>query len=389
MRSSQNLGRNKALRIIICPDSFKGSLSALEAASAINAGVIAAIADASTEIVPLADGGEGTVDALVGATDGEIVRLTVTGPVGRPIEAFYGILGGGQVAVIEMAAASGLSLVPEDERNPLLTTTYGVGELIYSAYARGCRKFIIGIGGSATNDGGAGAMAALGARFMDSEGRQLPLGGGALARLERIDTSSMRIDLKQIEVRVACDVTNPLVGPEGASAVYGPQKGATPEMVEELDNALSKYASVILKDLGVDVAHMPGAGAAGGLGAGLAAFLGARLESGINIVLDVLKFDERVRRSDLVITGEGRVDFQTVFGKTISGVLAHAQPLGVPVVIVAGSVGQGTEALYDRGATAIFSIAPGPITLDESLARSRELLTRAAENVARLFAARR
>lgn len=373
-------------KIIICPDSFKGSLSAPDAAAAIEAGIRRALPHAQTTAIPLADGGEGTVDALVRATRGKIIPVSVTGPLARPVEAFYGILGGGKTAVIEMAAAAGLDLVPVDERNPLVTTTYGVGELILSAYARGCRKFIIGIGGSATNDGGAGAMSALGVRFLDRLGDELPPGGAALSRLDRIDASGLRIDPRQVEVRVACDVTNPLTGPEGASVVYGPQKGATPAMVEELDRALADYSRVMAAQLGRDVAEMPGAGAAGGLGAGLAAFLGAKLESGIEIVLDVLKFDERVEGADLVITGEGRIDAQTAFGKTISGVLNHTKRVGdIPLVLFAGSVGDGADILYDHGATAIFSIAPGPISLDESVDRGAELLSRTAENVTRLF----
>lgn len=375
------------MRIVICPDSFKGSLSAAEAARSIASGALSAAPDAEIDIVPLADGGEGTVEAMVGATGGELVEIEVTGPLGRPVSAFYGIIGASDVAVIEMAAAAGLVQVSDEERNPLITTTRGVGELILAAYNRGCRKFVIGIGGSATNDGGAGAMTALGIRFLDSNGRELSPGGASLVDLDRIDTTGMLIDPSQIEIRVACDVTNPLVGPTGASAVYGPQKGATPDMVESLDRALARYADVIQRDLGISVAEAPGAGAAGGLGAGLLAFLGARLESGIDIVLDITRFDERLKQADLVITGEGRVDQQTAYGKTISGVLKRASVVGVPVIILAGSVGEGTDALYDLGATAVFSIAPGPITLEECMSRSSELLSNAGLNCVRLFKA--
>lgn len=373
------------LRVIVCPDSFKGSLTASEAAAAIADGLREANAEIEMDLMPLADGGEGTVDALVRATGGEIVPIAATGPLGKPVNAFYGILGGGDIAVIEMAAAAGLGLVPEDARNPLLTSTYGVGELILNAYEHGCRSFVIGVGGSATNDGGAGAMSALGARFLDVEGRELPPGGGALAELDRIDVSGLLVDPSEMEIRVACDVTNPLTGPLGASAVYGPQKGATPEMIDVLDSALTRFGDIVRRDLGVDIADIPGAGAAGGLGAGLMAFLGGELESGIDIVLDVTGFDRALRNADLVITGEGRVDRQTAFGKTISGVLKRTQPAGVPVLILAGSVGEGTDVLYPLGATAIFSIAPGPITLVESIARTSELLRAASTNCIRLF----
>jgi glycerate kinase len=375
------------MRIIICPDSFKGSLTAAEAALAIDSGAARALPDSDRQLIPLADGGEGTVQSIVSATDGEIVRVLVTGPVGRPIEACYGLIDNGTVAVIEMSAAAGLNLIAASERNPRLATSYGVGELILDAYNRGCRKFIIGLGGSATNDGGAGALSALGVRFLDANGCELPPGGASLVKLGEIDTSGIKIDVETIDVRAACDVTNPLIGPNGASAVYGPQKGASPEVVALLDQALVNYAQVIERRLDIDIANTPGAGAAGGLGAGLMAFLEARLESGIDIVLDVTRFDERIRGADLIITGEGRVDSQTMFGKTIFGVLKRATMASVPVVILAGSVGEGIEPLYSLGASAIFSVASGPISEEESISRASELLAASAENAVRLFAA--
>ncbi len=371
--------------MVVCPDSFKGSLSAIDAAEAISEGILLAVPDAVVDAIPLADGGEGTVAALVDSSGGQIVPATVTGPLGRAIDAFYGVIDDGNTAVVEMAAAAGLDLVPLDQRDPTLTTTRGVGELILDAYSRGCRRFVIGIGGSATNDGGAGAMSALGVRFLDADGKSLPDGGGALTQLASIDTSKMLIDPREISVQVACDVTNPLTGPMGASAVYGPQKGATPSAVDVLDAALANYARVILRDVGVDVEQVPGGGAAGGMGAGLMAFLRAKLESGIDIVLGVTHFDERVRGADLVFTGEGRVDGQTAYGKTISGVLSRCRAAGVPVVILAGSIGDGADALYDLGATALFSIASGPISIDECIAYAPEYLRRLSRDVTKLY----
>lgn len=377
------------MKIIICPDSFKGSLSASDAAAAIDAGVASAFSDAKRELIPLADGGEGTVDALTSVSGGQIINLEVAGPLGEPVQAYYGVMGDGKTAVIEMAAASGLDLVPSAKRDPRFTTTYGTGQLILDAYNRGYRSLIIGIGGSATNDAGTGALSALGVRFLDAHGQVLPPGGAALTHLSKIDTSAMKIDPSILNIRVACDVTNPLVGPEGASVVYGPQKGASSEIVRELDDALRNFASIVERDLGITIANTPGAGAAGGLGAGLMAFLDAHLESGIDIVLDVTRFDDRINDAHLILTGEGRVDRQTAFGKVISGVLKRAKRAGVPVVVIAGGVGEGSELLYPLGATGIFSIAPGPITLEESINSTRELLSRTAENIVRVYAAGR
>src|SRR5690606_515448 len=293
---------------------------AKEVAAAIAAGVRKVWPDARIDCVPLADGGEGTVEALVEATGGRFVQARVTGPLGEPVEAVYGLLGDGETAVIEMAAASGLPLVPPDRRDPARATTRGTGELIRAALDRGCRRLIIGIGGSATNDGGAGMAQALGVSFRGRHGRVLPLGGLALRELEAIDLSGLDPRIRETEIVAACDVDNPLYGPRGASAVYGPQKGATPELVEALDQALRRYAEVLYRDLGIDVQAIPGSGAAGGLGAGLVALLGAQLKPGIELVLEALDFRRRLEGADLVIAAEGGVDRQTAFGKAPSGV---------------------------------------------------------------------
>ncbi len=363
------------MRIIVCPDSFKGSLSSMEVADAIERGIRSITgADARIHKIPLADGGEGTVDALVGAKDGRVCTARVMDPLGREIEAFYGILDASVVAVIEMSSASGLCLLSDNERDPLITSTYGTGQLIEAALKAGALKIVIGIGGSATNDGGAGAMTALGARFLDANGRELPPGGAALIDLDRIDMSGFRFPVGRVEVEVACDVTNPLCGPMGASAVYGPQKGASSEMVEQLDAALARYAEVIKRDLGEDIADMPGAGAAGGLGAGLAAFLGAKLKSGIDMVLDVAGFDEALTSADLVITGEGRIDEQTAYGKTIGGVLKRASAAGVPVVAIAGSISGDLTALHDAGLTAAYSITSESVSVEYAMSHASELI---------------
>ncbi|MDO8630841.1 MAG: glycerate kinase, partial [Phycisphaerales bacterium] len=325
------------MKIVVAPDSFKGTLSAGEAADAITAGIRDVLPDAEIDEIPLADGGEGTVDALVVATGGRKLTERVNGPLLEPVDAPYGLLGDGETAVIEMSAAAGLSLLPARLRNPLLTTTSGVGELMEAALRQKPSKIIVGVGGSATNDGGAGAMQALGVRFLDHAGVELKPGGAALADLTSIDASGLRFPAGSVEVVVACDVRNPLIGPEGASVVYGPQKGATPEMVRVLDDALSNYAKVISKYLNKEVVNLPGGGAAGGLAAGLVAFLDARIEAGAELVMDLVGFDDRIRDVDLIVTGEGRIDRQTLYGKTISAVLARARDRGVPIIALAGS----------------------------------------------------
>ena len=371
------------MRIVIAPNAFKGSLSALDAAAAIGEGARVAAADAELVLVPIADGGDGTVDALVAATHGERRTLRVRGPLGDPVAADYGLIDGGSTAVIEMAKAAGLALLPPEKRDPRMTTTHGVGELLQHAYDAGARHFIVGIGGSATNDGGAGMAQALGYHLLDEKGHELSPGGLALKRLARIHTGGVHANWKEAEVEVACDVTNPLTGPSGASAVYGPQKGATSEMVAELDAALKHFAEVIRRDLGVDVEQLPGAGAAGGLGAGLVAFTGARLRPGAEMVMEALHLDELLTGADLVITGEGRLDSQTArFGKGPAAVARHARNAGIPVVAIGGSIADETElrVLFDGLEATVVE----PCSLDEAIAQARPLLVRAATRLMRL-----
>ncbi|GBC99191.1 Glycerate 2-kinase [bacterium HR17] len=369
------------MTILIAPDSFKGSASARQAVQAIADGLRIALPDAHFDLVPMADGGEGTVEALVAATGGHIVRCTVTGPLGEPVEAFFGVLGDGATAVIEMAAAAGLHLVPPQKRNPLVTTTYGVGELIKAALDAGCRRLIVGIGGSGTNDGGAGMAQALGAKLLDEHGNDIGFGGGALSRLARIDLSGMDKRVWDAEIWVACDVTNPLTGPQGASAVYGPQKGATPDMVRQLDANLRHYAAIIRRDVGVDVETVAGAGAAGGLGAGLMAFCRAKLRRGVALVIDAVRLDERVQRADIVVTGEGKLDFQTGFGKVPHGVAQVAKRYGKPVIALVGQLGDGAERCREWGIDACFTILSKPMTETEAMENALTLLRRTAEEL--------
>ena len=374
------------MRIVVAPDSFKGSLSALAVAEAMERGVRSVFPDASVARVPIADGGEGTVEALVAATGGRLESRRVTGPLGEPVEARWGVLGDGRTAVVEMAAASGLTLVPRERRNPRVTTTRGTGELVRAALDAGLRRVVVGLGGSATNDGGAGLARALGIRFLDDAGRDLPEGGAALARLARVDLAGRDARIAAAEVVVACDVDNPLTGPRGASAVYGPQKGATPAMVAELDAALERYARVAREATGRDVAGLPGAGAAGGLGAGLLFFTPARLRPGVEIVLEMTGFDALVRGADLVLTGEGRTDFQTAMGKAPVGVAAAAKRHGVPVVCLSGGLGPGADEVLARGIDALAVAVPGPMGLEEAVARARELVEAGAARACRLVA---
>ena len=370
------------MKIVIAPDSYKESLSALEVAQAVEAGFRQVFPDADYVLVPVADGGEGTVDAMVAATGGRKETVTVSGPLGEPVEAFYGLTGDGDTAVIEMAAASGLALVPPDRRNPLLTNSRGTGELIRAALDAGARRFILGIGGSATNDGGAGMVQALGARLLDLEGRELDGSGGDLARLERIDVSALDPRLAECRIEVACDVDNPLTGARGASAVFGPQKGATPEMVQVLDANLARLARIVGRDLGVAVDTVPGAGAAGGMGAAMLAFFGATLKPGIEIVTAAVDLDDHVRDADLVITGEGRIDFQTVHGKTPIGVARVAKRHGKPVIGIAGSLGAEVGVVHAHGIDAVFSVLGKPCTLDEALRDAAANVELTARNVA-------
>ena len=370
------------MKIVIAPDSYKESLSALEVAQAVEAGFRQVFPDADYVLVPVADGGEGTVDAMVAATGGRKETVTVSGPLGEPVEAFYGLTGDGDTAVIEMAAASGLALVPPDRRNPLLTNSRGTGELIRAALDAGARRFILGIGGSATNDGGAGMVQALGVRLLDLEGRELDGSGGDLARLERIDVSALDPRLAECRIEVACDVDNPLTGARGASAVFGPQKGATPEMVQALDANLARLARIVERDLGVAVDAVPGAGAAGGMGAAMLAFFGATLKPGIEIVTAAVDLDTHVRDADLVITGEGRIDFQTVHGKTPIGVARVAKRHGKPVIGIAGSFGAEVGVVHAHGIDAVFSVLGKPCTLDEALRDAAANVELTARNVA-------
>ena len=374
-----------AIKVIIAPQEFKGALSALAAAEAIERGVKAALPEAETVLVPVADGGDGTLDALVEGSGGRVFRSVVTGPLGQPLEARWGVMGDGQTAVIEMALASGLALVPPQRRDPYITTTRGTGEIIAEALDRGFSRIVVGLGGSATNDGGAGMASALGARFLDAEGQTLPDGGAALARLVKIDVSQLNPKLAQTSIIGATDVTNPLCGPTGASAVYGPQKGATPAMVAELESALKNYGRVLQRDLGKDVSERPGAGAAGGLGAGLMAFAGAELLPGIDMVCDVVNFDAHLQGADLVITGEGRADRSTIFNKAPVGVARRALAQGVPTLLLAGGLGPGHRELYQHGIAAIVCIADSPMSFRQSLGRTAELLEGAAERALRLM----
>ncbi len=370
------------MKIVIAPDSYKESLSALEVAQAVEAGFRAVFPQADYVLVPVADGGEGTVEAMVAATGGRRLEVAVTGPLGESVQAFYGLTGDGETAVIEMAAASGLALVPPARRNPLLTTSRGTGELIRSALDAGARRFILGIGGSATNDGGAGMVQALGARLLDADGQALAPGGAALAALARIDVSALDPRLAECRIEVACDVDNPLTGPRGASAVFGPQKGATAGMVHTLDANLAHFARIIERDLGVAVDQVPGAGAAGGMGAAMLAFFGATLKPGIEIVTAAVGLEAHVRDADLVITGEGRIDFQTVHGKTPVGVARVAKRHGKPVIGIAGSLGANVGVVYAHGIDAVFSVLNAPCSLDDALREAAVNVELTARNVA-------
>ena len=373
------------MKIVIAPQGFKGSLTALEVARAIEAGIKRAMPGAETVLVPVADGGDGTLQALVDSSSGRTVTSTVTGPLGSPVQAEWGALGDGVTAVIEMARASGLALIKRELRDPLRATTRGTGELIKIALESGHRRFIVGIGGSATNDAGAGMAQALGARLLDGSGKDLPPGGGALANVERLDISRMDPRLRESKFTVACDVNNPLCGPTGASAIFGPQKGATPEMVHQLDAALAHFAEVIRRDLRVDVKDRPGAGAAGGLGAGLMAFVNAELRAGVDIVLEAVGLDRKLEGADLVITGEGQIDRSTAFNKAPVGVARLAKKRGIGVVAIAGSLGEGYQQVHEHGIDAVFSLVSGPMSLDDAMGKTRELVKIQAEEIARLI----
>lgn len=375
------------MKIVIAPDSFKESLTSMEVANELETGLRRVWPDAVCIKIPMADGGEGTVQSLVDATGGDIVTCQAQAPLGNIVIASYGLLGGGKTAVIEMAEASGLPLVARDRRNPLLASSYGTGQVIADALQRGVEEIIIGLGGSATNDGGAGMAQALGVRFFAADGSLLsePLGGGHLTSIARIDLSGINPALKRLKVNVACDVTNPLTGLKGASAVYGPQKGATPAMVEELDRNLKHFASIIRRDIGKDVEGLPGAGAAGGMGAALIAFTGGTLKRGIELVVEATKLESHMAGADLALTGEGRVDFQTAFGKTPSGVAAAARKYGVPVVAIGGGLSEDARGVFAYGIDGLAAATVNPMDLETAIRKSRQNLQDAAERVARLI----
>ena len=373
------------MKIVIAPQTFKGSISALDAANAMRDGVLRVVPDAEVALVPVADGGDGTLETLVEGSEGQIHRIEVTGPLGERRTAEWGAMGDGVTAVIEMARTSGLALVPEEKRNPLVTTTFGLGEAIHQAMNAGFRHFIIGIGGSATNDAGAGMAQALGVRLLDDGGNELAHGGAALSALHAIDMSGLDATISECEFLVACDVNNPLTGPTGASAIYGPQKGATPEMIELLDAALTRFAEVVKRDIGAEISDVAGSGAAGGLGGGLIAFVDGQLRAGVDIVLDTVRLDDLLPGADLVITGEGSMDHSTIYNKAPVGVAARAKRLGIPVIGVSGSLGTGFQDVHQHGIDALTSIAPGPVTLDEASQRAAELIADATEQVMRLL----
>lgn len=371
---------------VLAPDSFKESMSAKVACNAMERGIRKVFPNAKIIHVPMADGGEGTIDALVDGNGGTRIEVTVSGPLPtEKVTTYYGLLADKKTAVIEMAKANGIELLAEEKRNPLVTSTYGTGEMIQAALDQGVKTIIIGIGGSVTNDGGAGMAQALGVRFFDKDNRELPMGAAALATLSRVDTTDLDPRIKETEIIIASDVTNPLTGPKGASVVFGPQKGATPAMVEELDKALAHYAEVIERDLGLEIKEQPGAGAAGGLGAGLLVFTEAKMQSGIELVIELTHLEEKIVQSDYVFTGEGGMDFQTKFGKTPYGVAKIAKKYNKPVLACAGYIGEQVEVLYEEGITAIFGILAKASSLDEALKSGEENLERTVENIARVL----
>lgn len=371
-------------KIIISPDSFKGTMSSMEVCSIIEQGIQNIFSDTEVIKIPIADGGEGTVDAFLTAIGGEKIKTKVKGPLFEEVEAFYGILPDKETAVIEMAATSGITLV-EDKKNPLLTTTYGTGQLILDALNKGCSKIIIGIGGSATNDGGIGMAAALGVKFLDKENEEIDLNGRGLEKLERIDISGIDKRVKECSIVAACDVDNPLYGSTGAAYVFAPQKGADERMVKILDENLKNLAGIVRRDLDMDVQNIPGSGAAGGLGAGLVAFAGAKLQPGIKIVLDVVKYDEIISNADLIITGEGKIDGQSLRGKVPVGIAEKALKYHIPVIAIVGAVGDEAEKVYEKGITSIFSTNLQPIPFEQAKICCRENLLKTTESVMRLL----
>ncbi|KKI92244.1 glycerate kinase [Bacillus sp. SA1-12] len=355
------------MKVLIAIDSFKGSISSLKGSEAISLGIKDVYPEAKIVTLPLADGGEGTVETLVQATGGKIIKKQVMGPLRKKVDAMYGILGDEKTAVIEVAAACGLPLVPFDQRNPLVTTTYGVGELILDAIGKGCNEFVVGLGGSATNDAGIGMLQALGFCFLNQNNEEVGLDAKELQDIWRIDLNHVNPKLKECTFKVACDVNNPLYGPNGATHVFGPQKGATPEMIEQLDQGLKHFAEVVLKELNIDIHNIAGAGAAGGLGAAFSGFLNAQLQSGINLVLEIIEVEKNMQGIDLVITGEGKLDGQTSMGKAPLGIAQLAQKYKIPVLALAGCITDETSKLNKLGITSYFSILNEPMTLNEAM----------------------
>ncbi|WP_312095360.1 glycerate kinase [Niallia sp.] len=368
--------------IVLAPDSFKESMTAREACEAMERGIKKANNRITCLQVPMADGGESTMELLVNANKGKIYNVKVLDPLGREVTASYGILEDSQTGIIDMASASGIHLVANEERNPLITTTYGTGQLIKACLDHDIKKLIVGIGGSATNDGGAGLVQALGGKFFDENGKELGFGGGELGRLARIDIKNLDSRIKDLSVEVACDVNNPLCGEQGASYVFGPQKGATLEIAQQLDRNLMNYAAIIKEEFHIDILNVPGAGAAGGLGAGLMVFLNGTLKKGIDIVIRYSSLEEKVKGADMVWTGEGCIDFQTKFGKTPIGVASVAKKYNKPVVAFAGKIGNNIDSLYEK-IDSIFCIMQGVTTLEEALANGKQNLERTSENMIR------
>jgi glycerate 2-kinase len=373
------------MRIVVAPDSFKESLSSGEVALAIAEGIKRAAPEAEIICIPMADGGEGTVDALVAATSGRVISVPAVDPLNRPVQSFFGVLGDGKTAVIEMAAASGLELLAPGERNPLLTSTFGTGMLIQSAMESGFREIILGIGGSATNDGGAGMAQALGFQLLDKNDRPIEKGGRFLKDLHRIDCSGIHLLLSKVKITVACDVQNPLTGSTGATLVYGPQKGATSETIDILEQGMVHYAHILQQTFGIDYSGLKGAGAAGGLGAGLMAFCNAQILPGFNLIATLTNLEEEISQSSLVLTGEGKIDRQTAFGKTISGIAGLGRKHHVPVVALTGKISGDISLLHEKGLTSAFAIANRPMELSESMSETPQLLTSTTEQIIRLL----
>ena len=374
------------MKFVLAPDSFKESMTSKEACDAMERAIKKVIKDAECVKVPMADGGEGTTTSLVDGSNGEIFTTEVTGPIGDKVEAIYGIMGDKETGIIEMAMASGIQLVKREERNPFIATTYGTGELIKALLDKGVKRILLGIGGSATNDGGAGMVQALGGRLLDKDGNEVKFGGGHLHEIEKIDLSNLDIRLKDVKIEVACDVTNPFIGENGASRIFGPQKGADEEMVQLLDDNLAHFAEVIKRELGRDIVNVPGAGAAGGLGGALLAFLNAELKRGIEMVIQHTNLREKVEGADFVFTGEGSIDGQTLFGKTPIGVAKTAKEAGAKVIAFAGRVADDADTLYDGGIDSIFCILNELTSLDNALENGAHNLEKTVENVVRILA---